>query len=225
MQPSERNRQLNKERYDVLSIPSYVIKKNPTHGARHGPSMRQHMCYKAHEMLKKARMQKMVVTKTFWTDGTTMTNTASFCQILGGLRIALEDHSYVATQQQRSRNEKSWKLSLNTEGIQGPVKQRSDFKEEVQTCTRLYHEYTAITGSRNKLIPPGQQVRQRLDEQFKALKNTIIDLKLRQDGNTILLPRCIHLRQHDGYQGAICGQLGAGTRGNHHPGLNSEFFL
>ena len=32
LQPSERNRQLNKDRYDVLSIPSHVIKKNPSHG-------------------------------------------------------------------------------------------------------------------------------------------------------------------------------------------------
>ena len=32
MQPTERNRQLNKERHDVLSIPGYVIKKHPTHG-------------------------------------------------------------------------------------------------------------------------------------------------------------------------------------------------
>ena len=30
--------------------------------------------------------QKVVVTKTFWTDGTMMTNTASLFQILGGLR-------------------------------------------------------------------------------------------------------------------------------------------
>ena len=40
VQPKERNRQLNKARYDVLSIPRYVIIQNPTHGARHGPSVR-----------------------------------------------------------------------------------------------------------------------------------------------------------------------------------------
>ena len=55
LQPSERIRQLNKERYDVLSIPNFVIKKNPFHGARHGPSMRQKIYHKAHNMLKKAR--------------------------------------------------------------------------------------------------------------------------------------------------------------------------
>ena len=54
MQLAERNRQLNRARYDVLSIPGYIIKKNPTHSARHGPSVRQCMYYKAHDMLRKA---------------------------------------------------------------------------------------------------------------------------------------------------------------------------
>ena len=58
MQPTDRNRQFNKARYDVLSIPGYVIKKNPTHGARQGPSMRQCMCCKAHDMLRKAQKNK-----------------------------------------------------------------------------------------------------------------------------------------------------------------------
>ena len=68
--------------------------------------------------------------------------------------------------QERSRNEKSWKISLNA----GPVNQRSDFLEGKQTCKRLCHEYTAITGSGNKPIPPAQQVRQRLDQQFEGLE-------------------------------------------------------
>ena len=62
---------------------------------------------------------------------------------------------------------------------------------------------------------------------LKALRNTIIDLMLLQDGDTILVPQRIRLelRHHDGNQAATCGQLGAGIRGNHHPGLNSDFFL
>ena len=59
---------------------------------------------------------------------------------------------------------------------------------------------------------------------FKALKNTIVDLQLPQDGDTILLPQRIHPRHHDGNQAATCGQLGAGTRGNLQPGVNSDFF-
>ena len=38
----------------------------------------------------------------------------------------------MATWQERSRNEKSWKIPLNVEDIQGPLNQRSDFKEAKQ---------------------------------------------------------------------------------------------
>ena len=55
--------------------------KNLTHGARHGPPMRQCMYYKAHDMLWKARKHK-----SGGKDGTRMTNTASLCQMLSGLR-------------------------------------------------------------------------------------------------------------------------------------------
>ena len=65
MQPTERNRQLKKARYDVLSIPGNAVKKNTTHGARHGPSVRQCMYYKAHDMLRKARKHKNGGYKTF----------------------------------------------------------------------------------------------------------------------------------------------------------------
>ena len=80
-QPTARNRQSNKARCD-----GYVIKKKRTHDARHGLSMRQCMYYKAHDMLRKARKHKRGVTKPFWKDGTMMTNTASLCRILGGLK-------------------------------------------------------------------------------------------------------------------------------------------
>ena len=97
-------------------------------------------------------------------------------QIIQYVEIALEDRSYVAKQQERSRNEKSWKLSLNAEGIQRPLNQRSDFQKEAkQTYKRLYHEYTAITGSGNKPIPP--QVRQRLGQQFGGLEEHDYRLK------------------------------------------------
>ena len=82
MQPSERNRQLNKARYDVLSIPSYVVKKESYPWRQ--TSMRQCMFYKAHEMLKKARKHKNGCKNIL--DRWNMTNTANLCQILGGLR-------------------------------------------------------------------------------------------------------------------------------------------
>ena len=87
-------------------------------------------------------------------------------QIIHYNAIALEDHSYVAAWQERSRNGKSSKMSLNAESIQRPLNQRSNFKESKQKCERLYAEHTAITGDGDKPIPPGQQVRQLLDKQF-----------------------------------------------------------
>ena len=40
LQPSPKNRRLNKDRYDVWSIPNYVIQKGPCHGVRHAPTER-----------------------------------------------------------------------------------------------------------------------------------------------------------------------------------------
>ena len=114
-----------------------------------------------------------------------MTNTASLCQkwteeqIIQYDAIALEDLSIVATWQERSRNGKSWKNSLNAAGIQGPMNQRSDFTEAKQKCKRLYDEHTAITGDGNKPIPPAQQGRQRLDQQFEGLEEYAYRLKPR----------------------------------------------
>ena len=120
MQPSERNRQLIKARYDVLSTPSHVIEKNPTHGARHGPSMRQCMYYKAHEMLKKARKHENGHRNILdrWNNDDKYRESLSDAgwteeRIIQYDKIVLEDPSYIATRQERSRNEKSWKLSLS----------------------------------------------------------------------------------------------------------------
>ena len=58
MQPSERNRQLNEDRYDSLSIPRYAIKKNQSRGPRHGQSMRRIIYHKARDTLRKAKHPK-----------------------------------------------------------------------------------------------------------------------------------------------------------------------
>ena len=84
--------------------------------------------------------------------------------------ISLENHSHVAARQERSRNEQCWTISLNKEGIQGPMNQRSDFMEAKQKRKRLYDEHTEITGEGDKPSPLAQLVRQRLDQQFEGLK-------------------------------------------------------
>ena len=55
LQPSQKNRKLNKDRNDVLAIPNNVTKKGPSHGARHGPTERQRIYHEAHNTLRKAK--------------------------------------------------------------------------------------------------------------------------------------------------------------------------
>ena len=128
---------------------------------------------KAHEVLKKAQKKKWcnTILERWYKDDLYRKSLSDIGWIEEGImqydNIALEDHSYTATREERSRNENSWKLSLNAEGVQGPFSAVRDAK---QTCKRLYHEHTAITGSGNKPITPEQQVRQRRNQQFEGLE-------------------------------------------------------
>ena len=85
------------------------------------------------------------------------------CDVIGP-----EDHCYIATRWERSRNENSWNLVLNSDGANGPVDQRDDDKEAKKTCERLYREYAAAAGYVNTRIHPQDQVRQRPEQQFEG---------------------------------------------------------
>ena len=160
LQPSERNRQLNKERFDVLSIPNYLIKKNPSHGARHGPTERHRIYHKAHNMLRKAHKRS---TTPYWKDSRTILYTC-----IAYDEIAKADHTHVATKGERSRHENSWGLILNAEGANGPLDQRDDYTEAKKTCNKLYKEYAATAGCGNTTIHHQEQVRQRPNQQFEG---------------------------------------------------------
>ena len=65
----------------------------------------------------------------------------------------------------------------------------------------------------NKPIPLGQQVKQRLDQQFEGLEEHDYRLEGRTGWRYYLLAeRRIHLRHHTGNQAATGSQLGAGIR-------------
>ena len=120
LQPSDRNRQLNKDRYVVLSIPNYVIEKGPSHGARHGPTERQRIYHKAHNTLRMANEKGYKFMLAWFLNSPryrdSLTNIGcdeNTCAAYDA--IASKDHSYVATRWERSRNENSWQLVLNSE--------------------------------------------------------------------------------------------------------------
>ena len=55
LRPSDKIRNLKKDRFEVLSIPNSVIKKGPSYGARHGNAERQRIYHAAHVSCKKAK--------------------------------------------------------------------------------------------------------------------------------------------------------------------------
>ena len=61
--------------------------------------------------------------------------------------LALEDHSYEATPQERGRWQGNWKIVLNREGVHGSISQRPDFREAKRA---LIVDCTSQTIWRNK---------------------------------------------------------------------------
>ena len=114
LKPSQGTKQLDKKNYDASSIPGYVIKKNLTHGAKHGASERQRMYNKAKETLQKARQPTHGGYKTIlerWHKDDKHRKSVSDIgwseeQIIQYDELALEDLSCIATREERTRNEK-----------------------------------------------------------------------------------------------------------------------
>ena len=150
MQLTEKSRQFNKDRFDTLSIPGYVFKKNQSRGPGHGPSM----CHQARDMWRRAKLPKISSCQTIlerwyrdnkyckslfeegWTEE----------QIRQYDELQLEDHSHEATPGERRRWEKNWHIVFNKEGKQGPMRQRPDFREAKHAYRQLFKERAESTG-------------------------------------------------------------------------------
>ena len=83
--------------------------------------------------------------------------------------LALEDHSYIATKEERTHNEKSWVLKLNKEDVKRPMNQRPDFVETKRELKKLHDEHVKETSEGNTPIHPIQRSRQRRNQQFEGL--------------------------------------------------------
>ena len=115
---SDKVRKLNKDLFDVLSIPNYVIKKEASYGARHGNTERQIIwitqltCHSQEGSEKglKSILDRFLnspryrgsLTKIGWDEERCARNDA----------IAAEDHSYFATAAERFRRENAWVFVL-----------------------------------------------------------------------------------------------------------------
>ena len=82
---SRSEKEVDKSSDDVVSIPGCVFTKNNKRGARHRPSERQQMFFKAKEMLHKAGQEKHGSHSSNIGRGSTTTSTESRCQTLDGM--------------------------------------------------------------------------------------------------------------------------------------------
>ena len=96
MQPAEQNRQMNKDRFDALSILGYLMKKDQSRGARHGQSIRQIMYYKSTRYDEESPKQKeWIVQQLILKDGPGMNDIARICQNLDGLKNKFDNMTHL----------------------------------------------------------------------------------------------------------------------------------
>ena len=131
--------------------------------------------------------------------------------------LALEDHSYEATPDERGRYKKSWHISLNKEGTQGPIGQRPDFREAKYTYLQLYKEHVESTGEGNKIK---QEI---IVNKLKVSRCTTTQLILELDGDFTLQPdQQVRLHPRTGSSTTIGSRINVGILGDIQPGLSSE---
>ena len=184
---------------------------------------------------RKLANPSMVGTKPFWIDGTTMANTASLCQKLGGLKSTNLHWKITLKLQQETtenRNDKNWVLKLNKEGAEGRMNQRSDFVEAKREMNRLHDEHVKRLQKEVHTFIWDNQDSEGTNNS-KDLKNKIIKSMPKHDGGPILQQS--HMETCHGIQHSRPRQLSessttigsrtkVGILGDH-PGLNSSDFL
>ena len=86
-------------------------------------------------------------------------------------RIALERHDFSATRAERLQNAKHWKLRLNADGLQKPLRQRPEFAVALKQGLNMQDAHLAETQQSLRPIHPEHQQRQREDQQFEGGEN------------------------------------------------------
>ncbi len=167
--------QTNKDRFDILSIPNYVIHKGVFRGRRCGTSDAQQLYHKAHDSSRKSRkkgyesiLERFQLSEEYIDSQTKIGWTEETCDHLD--KIAAQDQSYTATREEEMRYAHVWKVSLNSSGSNGPMNQRPDYAEAVREKERLPKE--AVKECSN--IHPSQQTRQRYNHPFSQTSDSYV---------------------------------------------------
>ena len=164
---TEKTRQMNRDRFDTLSVPLRNKEKRHFHGARHGNTEGQRIYRAAHIAAEKAKKKGY---KSILVRFQTCPISESRSSRLDGTKpsahtmtkLSNEDHTFVCTAEEHKRRENSWVLVLNGQSKNGPMKQREDYAEAIKIKERLYDE----SGGARPKIHPSRQVRQSSNQPF-----------------------------------------------------------
>ena len=154
-----------KDRYDVLSIPDYVIKK--AHLTEHDTETQRQRIYHSPRLTQKAKknvyisiLERFLKSPRYRESQISIGWNEEHCARDDA--IAAEDHSYITTASERLRRVNTWVLVLNCSGPNGPMNQRADYAEAKIIKERVYEE----SGKGNTRLHPCEQDRQRPGQPF-----------------------------------------------------------
>ena len=167
MRPTDKTRKLNRDPFDALSIPNYVIKKGPSHGARRGNTERQRINHAAHVAAK--RQIKRDITR-FWHDFKIVQLTERHRSRLDGAKNSAHATTQIQKKTIHTRLQQKSVKDVKTvgywystaKGENGPMNQREDYAEAIRIKDRLYEE----SGEGNTKIHRSKQVGQRENQPF-----------------------------------------------------------
>ena len=158
LRPSDKTRKVNKDRFDVQSIPNYVIKIGRSHGVR--PTSRPTKQGKriTHPCWTDFGIALVIENHRSKSDGTKNTTRCGCSR-----RPHLHRYSGMA-----QRRENDWVLVLNSSGPNGPMNQREDDHEAIKIKERFFEE----SGKGNTGLHPSEQLRQRPSQPFSHSEGT-----------------------------------------------------
>ena len=146
---------------DAHSMHKTVDQRKIRHGARHWKIEAQRKCRQSKDCARYVMknnydsiLLRFQQSETYKESQQAIGWDEDTCRRLG--KIASEDHSYIATWEERRRYENNWKLSLNTQGRASIMKARSDYSDVVITIRDLRQKDDQKA---DRPLPPSQQIR------------------------------------------------------------------
>ena len=143
---TKENKKYLKSVLDLFSIPNFYIKKGRPHGHRYGKKEGDHEYFIANQLKKKCKKREFLsIHDRFIRDARfrkTMIELGRTEEVIREMdKLANEDHTHHATEEEISVYRNNWWIRSNFVGSDTmPVRHRADFKEALSTLRRLKNQ-------------------------------------------------------------------------------------